>query len=39
MLASGDPCAVFDGVFLVLHPNGSVTWTQHPEEAEEATDG
>lgn len=24
--------AVFDGVFLLLHPDGSVTWTQHPEE-------
>lgn len=32
MLASGDPGAVFDGVFLLLHPDGSVTWTQHPEE-------
>ena len=33
MLASGDPGAVFDGVFLVLHPDGTVTWTQHPEQA------
>ena len=32
MLASGDPGAVFDGVFLLLHPDGRVTWTQHPEQ-------
>lgn len=36
MLASGDPGAVFDGVFLLLHPDGSVTWTQHPEDADDA---
>ena len=32
MLASGDAGAVFDGVFLLLHSDGRVTWTQHPEE-------